>query len=78
MAKLKTWKARKLTFFFTKQHCKVIVFFDLGHNFGFWILVFIYYQKVKKENFPRFPSFRFWVQDKIENLETLDLFIYSY
>ena len=29
------------------------------------------------ENFPRFPSFRFWVQSKIEKSETSENFIFS-
>ena len=30
-----------------------------------------------KENFPRFPSLQFWTQGKIENSETLEIFIFS-
>ena len=30
-----------------------------------------------KENFPRFPSFQFWTQGKIENSETFEIFIFS-
>ena len=45
-AKSKTWAHRKFLFFKIKQHHKA-KFFVLSHFSDFWILIFLYYQRLK-------------------------------
>ena len=59
-AKLKTRKLRKWAFF--SNHIVKLKFFLPSHFFQFLDSEFHILPKIEvKENFPRFPSFRFWV-----------------
>ena len=82
-AKSKTRKPRKWALFLLKPHHKVNCFlfwviFSQFLDFDFDIFTKNSSKRILpkiqvKENFPRFPRFRFWVQSKIENSAPLKL-----
>ena len=62
-----------MSYFF--ENCSKV--FSFRSFFQFLDFEFHILPKVEvKENFPRFSSFRFWVQGKIENSETLEIFFF--
>ena len=64
--------------FLLKPHHKVKVF-SFRSFFQFLDFEFHILPKIEvKENFPRFPSFRFWVKGKRENSEISEIVFFSY